>query len=264
MVRAKLLEAYVEVSAVLKASENWEPSYKASPATFKRLVREEAELQASVGEYLIGLAQRAERLVNWPGVKLQPIQAAVTPPKDDEAWTTEEALLYAAAYRHILELTAIGGQAGEDIYSRPIGLNTLTDYILDSAGKHTAHLVSQVTDTTRQYIRDSIKQAIREGRDFNGTLELVRARISNPVRAEMIASTESVNAYQNGLYRFGKATGAVSKTWDALSGACKLCAPLDGKTIKVDKLFKLHNGNQVEHPSAHVRCRCGLIYNYEQ
>jgi predicted DNA-binding protein len=252
----------VELTTFIRGSESWEQSYKDSPATFKRLLKEEALLQVDVGEYLIGLAQRAPRLVDWSQVDLKPIHAAAVSNKDSEEMEHERQLLYAAVYLHLLELTVIGAQAGEYLYDRPMGVNSLTEYILDSAAKHTAQLVSSVTETTRQYLRTAIEQSIKHGEDYPKALERIQKLVANPVRAEMIAQTESVNAYQTGLYRFADATGAKTKTWDALSGACKLCSPLDGKTIAIDKLFTLPNGHEVDKPTGHVRCRCGCIYNY--
>ncbi|MGB3684951.1 MAG: hypothetical protein WA991_03900 [Ornithinimicrobium sp.] len=262
MSKTQLLEAYVDVQSALKASESWEQSYRDSPATFKRLVRQEAELQAAAVEYLVGLSGRVSSIVNWSEVKLAPVQAAAVPPENDERFKAEMALLSAVVSTYILEMTTIGAQAGEHLYKRPIGITSLDDFILDSAERHTAQLVSQVTGTTRRLIQRSIKRSIAEGRDFASTLDLLKETVSNPVRAEMIASTESVNAYQDGLSRFAEQTGAKTKTWDALSGACQLCSPLDGETIRRDKQFTLPNGVQVEKPAAHPRCRCGCIYNY--
>lgn len=45
---------------------------------------------------------------------------------------------------------------------------------------------------------------------------------------------------------------------DALAGACKICAPLDGQTVAIAKEFS----NDLDRPPAHPRCRCGsyLVY----
>jgi hypothetical protein len=260
--RAGLLDAHAVLTAAIRASEAWEKSYTDSPATFKRLLREEAKLQASVLDYLSGLSERAPRLVNWSEVQLRPMTASQVPPADDKAWTEEQARLLAAIYPSLIELMVVGANAGEDIYGVPLSITTLDEAIIKGADRYTAGLVKDVTDTTRRKIQLAIKQAIKQGENATATIERIRKLVASPVRAEMIAQTESVNAYQSGLDIFGEASGVKSWTWDALLGACKLCAPLDGVTKVVGKPFVLGNGKEVMRPAAHTRCRCGRIANY--
>jgi ferritin len=46
--RHTLLEARKELSIGIRASEEWQPSYKAHHETFKALLKHEAELEAQV------------------------------------------------------------------------------------------------------------------------------------------------------------------------------------------------------------------------
>jgi len=121
-----------------------------------------------------------------------------------------------------------------------------------------AELVSGVSDTNRKLIREAIKSSLARVENLQDAAERIKKVINNPVRAEMIAQTESVNAYQTGMKNFAVETGAKRKTWEALTGACKVCSPLDGETVDVDKMVS----NGKDQPSAHPRCRCGLIYEY--
>lgn len=259
--RAQLLSAHEELTVALRASETWEESYMRSPATLKRLVRQEARLQRHATEYLLGLAERILSLVNWNEVQPQ-LRASEVPLDSDEAFVTERLFLTAAIGDDILELTVIGAQAGEEIYTRPLSITSLDDRVVEAAGKQTAGAVSQITKTTRKLIQRAIKQSIVNGEDAAALVERIRKYVSNPVRAEMIAQTESVTAYQGGLEVFGAESGVKSWTWDALSKACELCAPLDGVTKPVGKMFVGANGKEVLHPPLHTRCRCGRIANY--
>lgn len=155
-------------------------------------------------------------------------------------------------------LVATGGQFGEIEYGINLGITSLSESVLIAAREQTARLVSQVTDTNRKLIREAIRQGIAMGEDVTGTIARIKTVINNPVRAEMIAQTESVNAYQTGLNNFAVETNAKRKTWEALNGACKACAPVDGETVGTGGLFS--NGKSI--PAAHPRCRCGLIYDY--
>ncbi|MFF6951816.1 phage minor head protein [Streptomyces iakyrus] len=258
--RAKLLRSRETLRVALLASEDWQPSYKRDLKTFKALLAGEARLETVTAEYLVGLDQRAPAYVDWSRLPTHVVaDAGPVLNNDDAAWKREQTLLTAALLDIITELVATGASAGENLYGIPVGFTTLDEAILVAARTQVAQLVSQVTTTTRDLIRESIQQSIATGEDQAAAVARLSRVINNPVRAELIAHTESVNAYQTGLFNFGKATGAVSKTWDGLAGACKLCGPLIGKTVKIDADFP----GGYPHPSRHPRCRCGLIYNYE-
>ena len=261
MERRKQLSARVDLLAALRGSEEWQPSYKADKANFRALVRAEAQLATDLAEYFNGLSERADRFVDWTQMPVT-IQAAATPSNGDPVWKDEEANLTAAIIDAITALLAVGGQSGEIAYGIDLGIDTLDEAILKAARTQTAQLVGGVTETTRDLIREAVQQSIARGEDVFAARARLEGIIKNPVRADLIARTESVNGYQAGLRNFAGRTGAVSKTWESIIGACSVCRPLDGKTIDIDELFVLPNGREVQHPSAHPRCRCGLIYNY--
>ena len=262
--RKELLEAREQLHVAIHAAEEWQDSYKASPDTFAELLRLEARLETAVGEYLHDASTRVIQYVDWSRLP-EPIKADAGPVanNDDPAWKQEEILLTAAVLQIITDLIATGAIAGENIHGLPMGFNSLDEAVMQAARLHVAKLVKGATETTRKLIRESVAQSIALGEDINAATERLMNVIDNPIRAELIAQTEPVNAYQKGYNMYAKSTGAVSKEWDGLTGACKICAPLIGKTIGIDELFVLANGNEVEHPSGHPRCRCSVIYNYE-
>ena len=258
MDRRALLEARAELRQGIRASEEWHPSYKSQESTFKALLRYEAHLEAQTAEYLAGLAHRAPEYVDWQQVPT--VQAASTPlaNKSDEVWGNEMIDMTKAVIDAITMLTVTGGQFGELTYNMTLGTNSLSDWVLESARTQTATLVSQVTDTNRKLISEAIKQSMARGEDKAATMARIGKVISNPVRAEMIAHTESVNAYQGGLLGFGRETGAKQKTYEALAGACPVCSPLDGETVDIDDTFS----NGVDRPPSHPRCRCTTWLTY--
>lgn len=259
--RAKLLEVWRHTASVVRAAEDWQPSYRKDRATFKRLIDQEVLLEQHLAEYFHGLAaMRISNLLNWQEVTRQ-IRADVIKPQNDPAWATEVAMLTGSVYDDILELIVTGGQAGEVIYSSPIGISSISEMVQLAARDRVAELVTQVSSTTRDQIRQSIKTSIAQGEDLYSTTQRLREVIDNPVRAELIARTESVNAYQIGLRNFAVETGAKTKTWESLSGACVVCAPLNGKTVGLNEQFTSRIGD-VDHPPQHPRCKCGIIYGY--
>lgn len=257
--RAELLDLHHSLTQAVLAAEEWTESYKANPTTFQELLRLESALELSVAEYLHGLVSRAEEFIDWTQVK-----ASAVPNADDAVWDEERRLLTVAVLQLITELVALGSIAGEAEYGIPITFESLQDAIMQSARKHVADFVRGVTDTTRKLIRESIAQSIALGEDAHASTLRLMEVIDNPIRAETIAQTEPVNAYQKGYNLYAKQTGAISKEWDGLAGACKLCNPLIGTTVGIDEMFVLSNGKEVEYPAAHPRCRCSLIYNYPE
>lgn len=261
MNRHALLEARAELTQAIRASEEWTPSYKRHSDVFKALLRYEAQLERQTAEYLAGLAERASTYVDWAQVP-EPVQlqAASTPlaNKTDEVWQGEAIDLTKAVIDALTMLTVTGAQFGETEYGITLGVTELTDWILTAAREHTAGLVTQVTDTNRKLIQEAIKKGIALGEDRDAMAARIRKVINNPVRAEMIAQTESVNAYQSGLLNFALETNAKTKTWEALAGACQICAPLDGETVEIDGVFS----NGVDHPPSHPRCRCSSYLEY--
>lgn len=255
--RRALLDAREALSGAILAAEEWHESYRADPDAFNELVRLESALETAVGEYLHGLAERAPSYVDWTVLK-----ASDVPPATDPMWEEERLLMTAAVLEIITQLTALGVVAGEANYEIPIAYDSLDDAIMHAARTQVATLVRGATDTTRKLIRESVAQSIALGEDSYAATERLMKVIDNPIRAVTIAQTEPVNAYQRGYYLYAKQTGAVSKTWDGLIGACKICAPLIGTTVGIDETFKLANGEEREHPAGHPRCRCSVIYNY--
>jgi hypothetical protein len=261
MDRKKLLSARAELSAGLRASEDWQPSYQSNPRLFKTLLSYEAQLENDVAEYFHSLSDRAVFFVDWTQLP-RPLMADATPGKSDPVWDAEQAQLQAAIIDVITSLLATGAQAGEATYGFAAGLTTLDEDIMKAARNLTSTLVSGVTDTTRDLIRESIQQSIARGEDIDAAKARIMKVINNPVRAEMIAHTESVNSYQLGLSHYSKKTGALRKEWEALPRACPICSPLAGKIVGINEQFELGDGTLIDHPSAHPRCRCGMIYHY--
>jgi hypothetical protein len=262
--RQELLDAREQLHVAIHAAEDWQESYKASPSTFRELLRLEASLETAVAEYLHELASRAPNYVDWSRLP-EPIKADAGPVanNDDPVWTDEQRLLTAAVLQIITELVATGAMAGEYLYDIPMGFSTLDEVIMLTARKQTAQMVSQVTDTTRKLIRESVAQSIALGEDATASTIRLMNVIDNPIRAELIAQTEPVNAYQAGLKQYATSTGAKAKKWDGLAGACSLCvSAISQGEIGIDEQFVLSNGKSVDRPACHPRDRCGIIYIY--
>lgn len=265
--RQQLRRAHIELTAGIRASEEWHPSYKLTPKAFKRLVAAEAELQDQVGEYLYGLSFRAHQYVDWSQyaadlAKQPTVQAAIhadaVASASDTVWKGEALDVQKAVVDALTLITTIGVDAAMERYGFALNVDSVEEFVALAAEKHVAGLVSGVTDTTRDKIRLAIKQSLTRGETTSQAMERIQRVINNPVRAEMIAQTESVNAWSIGQLEYASATGARRKTWEALAGACAQCAPMDGETVGIDEEFS----SRVMSPAQHPRCRCSVYFEY--
>ncbi|SDP33388.1 Phage Mu protein F like protein [Arthrobacter sp. ok909] len=259
---SELLDAREELGRRIRASEEWENTYRKNPAIFDRLLRSERRLERHTLVYLRGLAERAPALVRW---QYMPLHTASDDPLVDDSDRTrqiEAAIFIALVLQDIADLYAVGMDGGFEIYQTPVSVDRLTELRLDAARDHVGTLIKDVTVTNLKLIRKSIETSIAMGESVSDSINRVQQIIRNPVRAEMIARTEAVNAYQSGLVIFGYESGAESKTWLAKqAGACRICAPLDGVTVPLDQAFQTLIG-AVLRPTAHPRCRCDMRLNY--
>lgn len=271
--RLSLRRAHIDLTAAIRASEEWHPSYRETPRAFKALVKAEAELQSQAGEYLYDLSLRAYKYVDWteyarelakkPSVNAAAIHADAVATASDAVWKGEAVDLSKYIIEAINIITAIGVDAAIERYGLPLYVDSIHDFVALAAEKHVAGLVSGVTETTRDKIRLSIKQSLSRGETTSQAIERLQSIINNPVRAEMIAQTESVNSWSMGQYNYAVETGAKKKIWESLAGACtKKCGPIDGQKRNLDETFTLADGTAVMYPAGHTRCRCGSYYEY--
>lgn len=265
------VDAEIEsLSRVISASEPWAIGYDDAPEQHAALIKAEAKLETKLRKYFRELAhERVAGYINWYAYEMERTKIAasdsikaydVNVMVDETLAPTEASIVINLIIDDVSYMIAIGAQAGEWIYSTPLGLNQYTEAILKEARKHSATLAKGLTETTRNKIRQQIESSLALGEDAQTlTKRFTDSKLINdPKRAEMIARTESVNSYSRGLLEFGRQSGAISKTWQSVPGACRICAPLDNETVPIGELFM--NGS--DKPSAHPRCRCTLRLNY--
>lgn len=127
------------------------------------------------------------------------------------------------------------------------------------AREHGAELAKDISDTTRDRIRDAVAREHETGESAEDALD----SIFDDARAEMIARTESMDAANEGLAQGwsqaveeGLLTGDEQKTWIAAEDPCPECEEVDGETVPMDEDFSVGDD-----PPLHPNCRCtmGLV-----
>lgn len=133
------------------------------------------------------------------------------------------------------------------------------------ANRYSYELISGLTQTTQQQVQAAISNWIASGEPMPDLVRQLRGIFDNPVRAEMVASTEVTRIYQQanelGWRQANQEldAGVVGATWQTAADelVCPICAPLDGATRSLESPGYLHpeTGELLIMP-AHPRCRC--------
>jgi SPP1 gp7 family putative phage head morphogenesis protein len=144
-----------------------------------------------------------------------------------------------------------------------LSFDVLTPGISAYTQRHAAELITRVTDTTKQAVRDTLNAGLEKGE----TIDELRKRITdlgefNDTRGELIARTETT-AVSNGAQRasmseYAAANGVrVEKTWLATmdSRTREEHLDLDGEVQDIDDEFT----NGLQEPGE-PNCRCTLTY----
>ena len=142
----------------------------------------------------------------------------------------------------------------------------------DWAREHATELVTQVTGTTKERIRSLVANWI-EAPDM--TLpdlwrQLQKDHAFSRYRAELIAQTETTNAYaegemdgarameESGLLQYEKEWQTVAVFGTGPGTVCPICEPLHGVTVDgADGYFDTAVG-PLKGPAAHPGCRCWI------
>jgi len=105
-----------------------------------------------------------------------------------------------------------------------------------------------ISDTTLERMGDLIAKGIQEGSSYKQISKSLQEVISNPVRADIIAITETTRAFNTSSIDFYQEAQLPGWEWVAYAGACPKCQAQAGP-----KQFK------DPHPPGHPSCRCSVI-----
>lgn len=277
------IDRYEKSARLVKAAEDWADIYRDDIESFAKVIKAEAKMQRQLIMYFKELGdERVDSYVDWYdyGRRLAEIQAADEVYVDvqiKEVADTEDALVMKFIFDSVSMAALAGVEAGEAQY-----LIALPDggipAAVDKAAKETiAELLGKtyrngvyvdnpkakykISEVTRNQVRRSIRTSLELGETQAEASARLKSFIKDAKRAEKIASTEAVNAYQGGQYNYGVASGAVKKEWQSLAGACPLCVG-NSNAGEIDIDAEFPSGHKV--PSCHPWDRCGLRYIYQE
>lgn len=164
-----------------------------------------------------------------------------------------------AEYRGVLqpELERVFmAQAAQLLAAQSIGVDAalINERAARWAREYSYELVSGITDKTRRALQEQVSGFFEDQRTLGDLYESI-GQLFSPVRAEMIAITETTRASVQGELAFAEELGKLglrtTQIWQTNNDdlVCPICGPLNQKRQGDDWQTP---------PPAHPRCRCWL------
>lgn len=228
--------------------------YQKDPELFRLLVRSDNVLERKLRAYFKELAGKMKEYVNWNAYEVELMKGSIADMITAE-WSQEQLSLKVILTDALVYAISAGGLQTEQDTRISIGWGDTDPEAIKFLDGYSLKLAGNLTDTTLKSIKSAIRMSLSNGETTPEAIARVGDVIDNPVRAAMIAHTESVRAYSYGRLEVASRVGADRKKWDATLNACAICRPLDGTVIGLDKQFETDLG-PTDAPPAHPNCRC--------
>ena len=143
------------------------------------------------------------------------------------------------------------------------------------AQAYTYELIGGINTTTRDAVADAVVDWLHKGGNTADLADRLQHIFTDRKRAELIAQTEGIRAYNEGTYQRYEKAGVERAVWQTVNiglkrpqkrpgDVCHICAPLHGVEGDYRKGWvhpggpgeaKKYKGRVYRHP-AHPRCRC--------
>lgn len=281
-----VIDEFERHTAVILAAEDWAKGYKRSPEQYGKMLLTGARFERKTLQLFADVAKQTDTFINWSAyIQRRAVQAddfTVDIVLEDQIDQLTEVPFMQIALDPVLAATILGADSGEVLYKIDTGLSLSSELIQSAAKNQIAGLIGKRVDkdgvivpaarseyhiTTK--MKNEIRQAIGTSISLNEDIDTARSRVQkvivSPKRAQTIALTETVNAYNNGIMAYGHESGAVGKEWQD-TGAQDICAVFARQGIvTLDHEYQLPDGRKIKAPSAHPHCRCfeRLVYQEE-
>lgn len=173
----------------------------------------------------------------------------------DEFWKTQAGKMLSGIRPAIQQ---IAQDAATEMMAGGVGVDwtLVAEEAAQWARAYVGELITNVTQVTKEAVRVAVEDFIRTPGLTMGDLQASLEHLFNPIRADMIAVTETTRAYAEGE----RLTAAEAKAaginlvpyWNTNNDdlVCPVCGPRNGLPT-------------AEMPPAHPRCRCWLTHKWE-
>lgn len=243
--------------------EPFEEGYKKNKDAFRVLMKADTHITKWFTNYFKELAVKVGNKLNPVeyNLRLQKMQkASILDDLIQIDWTKEGINIRVFMIEELIAVLQAGSLSLEDIPGFPKGLITTTAQAMKFLEGYSAELVKGLNNTTRDNISTSLKTSISLGENQELATTRLRTVIDDPVRASVIAHTETVRAFNEGRIQTGLQLGATQKEWKTTIIPCDICGGIKPKIVGIDEQFvNPDSGDKFDNSPAHPRCRC-LVY----
>lgn len=212
------------------------------------------------------------------------------PKSDDEFWSDEENLLVEAlvpsliqAAIHAAWLTAKSvGMEVPPTFEEAVAmyaashqsLSTPTEFVkwgltleavADWVDQYSFNLARGITSTTRDLVAGKIADWVTSGESINKLIKDLEPALGL-WRAKAIATTEVTKAFAVSNIAAWNQSGVITRMrWNTTkTDVCPICQSVDGLVVQINGSgFNPDGAEGVQHPPAHVGCRCWLSPAYD-
>lgn len=127
---------------------------------------------------------------------------------------------------------------------------------IDAVRKYVGQLIKDIDGTTLDDVQRIIREWLESGLPISELTKQLAPIFNDPARADVIARTESSNAYTQGAINRWEQAGVEQVKWQTVrdSHICPICEPLHNKVSTVQAGFT----SAELLPPAHPNCRCYL------
>jgi len=238
-------------------AEDFTARYKKYPEIFDKFIKYERKLKRNIKDFFDHLSKELPFYVKH----------TLTAQEEDEEdentylytynWDKEEQSLGIKLYDSLWPIVLLGlaSLAKENKY--PYHPPVDSSKIIRDLQKYSSKLSSDLTDTTKSMIIEQVKASIKLGETSTDLLKRLSTMVDSEARAEMIARSESVRMYAQGRYNMAQQLDLPYKIWETAPGACIICSPLNGVTVKRDDEFA---DGIFDAGDPHPNCRCSVHY----
>lgn len=161
---------------------------------------------------------------------------------------------YSAAVIPALETTFVNAVTVMMDTGAGVAIELVNERAASWASQYGFELVKGITDSDRKYLQAAVDSFYRDGLTLGDLTDKI-ARQYSPIRAEMIAVTETTRASVEGdryyvaeLSKMGARMRGIVET-NVDERVCSICGPKQGTDVAVSG-----------YPPYHVRCRCNVRY----
>jgi SPP1 gp7 family putative phage head morphogenesis protein len=189
---------------------------------------------------------------------LESLPAALTAVRDESGRHAMNALLAR------LRTKRLRLAADVHVKVRPGGFNVTNPAAVSWIERHAGELIKDISKTTRQTISELVDRAFTEQFTVDDLAKEIADVVKDPVRAELIARTETMRASNAGeqeawdqAVEEGLLMGNEKQEWIVTPDdrLCPLCEAMDGQMAGFGETFNF-DGDEIDGPPGHPRCRC--------